>query len=168
MPVPPGYRVKVDSGYFIWQNLTAVYIFAKKWVCLFITWAHYPEQNCRSLWMWPFKSKICMVHLSWLLTQMEAQSSSGLVLSRKRRRESSTRDSEEGERLGKYPKCTVVSQRCCWATCLSSCFWKMLDMCKPTWMFYVLSIIAWVTFLCRTVFMLCDMCVSVFLFFIIG
>nr|XP_040026989.1 choline-phosphate cytidylyltransferase A [Gasterosteus aculeatus aculeatus]XP_040026990.1 choline-phosphate cytidylyltransferase A [Gasterosteus aculeatus aculeatus] len=38
---------------------------------------------------------------------MEAQSSSGLVLSRKRRRESSTRDSEEGERLGKYPKCTV-------------------------------------------------------------
>lgn len=41
------------------------------------------------------------------LTQMEAQSSSGLLLSRKRRRESFNREAEEGERLGKTPRCTV-------------------------------------------------------------
>uniref|UniRef100_A0A8C2XDQ2 choline-phosphate cytidylyltransferase n=1 Tax=Cyclopterus lumpus TaxID=8103 RepID=A0A8C2XDQ2_CYCLU len=38
---------------------------------------------------------------------MEAQSSSGLLLSRKRRRESFNRETEEGEKLGKIPRCTV-------------------------------------------------------------
>lgn len=38
---------------------------------------------------------------------MEAQSSSGLLLSRKRRREGSNGEAEEGERLGKIPRCTV-------------------------------------------------------------
>ncbi|XP_049454155.1 choline-phosphate cytidylyltransferase A isoform X3 [Epinephelus fuscoguttatus] len=38
---------------------------------------------------------------------MEAQSSSELLLSRKRKRESSNREIEEGERLGKIPRCTV-------------------------------------------------------------
>lgn len=41
---------------------------------------------------------------------MEAQSSSGLLLSRKRRREGSNGETDEGERLGKIPRCTVVSQ----------------------------------------------------------
>lgn len=43
---------------------------------------------------------------------MENQSSSGLLLSRKRRREGSNGEAEEGERLGKIPRCTVVSQLC--------------------------------------------------------
>lgn len=38
---------------------------------------------------------------------MEAQSSSGLLLSRKRRRDGSNGEAEEGERLGKIPRCTV-------------------------------------------------------------
>uniref|UniRef100_A0A3Q3W7W5 choline-phosphate cytidylyltransferase n=1 Tax=Mola mola TaxID=94237 RepID=A0A3Q3W7W5_MOLML len=38
---------------------------------------------------------------------MEAQSSSALLLSRKRRREGSNGETEEGERLGKIPRCTV-------------------------------------------------------------
>ncbi|XP_049454153.1 choline-phosphate cytidylyltransferase A isoform X1 [Epinephelus fuscoguttatus] len=42
-----------------------------------------------------------------MLKQMEAQSSSELLLSRKRKRESSNREIEEGERLGKIPRCTV-------------------------------------------------------------
>lgn len=41
---------------------------------------------------------------------MENQSSSGLLLSRKRRREGSNGEAEEGERLGKIPRCTVVSR----------------------------------------------------------
>lgn len=55
-----------------------------------------------------------MLHLplSCSLTQMEAQSSSALLLSRKRRREGSNGETEEGERLGKIPRCTVVSQLC--------------------------------------------------------
>lgn len=48
--------------------------------------------------------------LSLLLTQMEAESSSGPVLSRKRRREGSNGETDEGERLGKIPRCTVVGQ----------------------------------------------------------
>lgn len=40
---------------------------------------------------------------------MEALSSHQLVLSRKRRREGSNGETEEGERLGKIPRCTVVS-----------------------------------------------------------
>lgn len=43
---------------------------------------------------------------------MEAQSSSELLLSRKRRREGSNGETEEGERLVKIPRCTVVSQLC--------------------------------------------------------
>ncbi|XP_030608481.1 choline-phosphate cytidylyltransferase A [Archocentrus centrarchus] len=38
---------------------------------------------------------------------MEAQSSSTLLLSRKRRRDGSNGEAEEGERLGKIPRCTV-------------------------------------------------------------
>ncbi|XP_026230841.1 phosphate cytidylyltransferase 1, choline, alpha a isoform X2 [Anabas testudineus] len=38
---------------------------------------------------------------------MEAQSSSGPLLSRKRRREGSNGEPEDGERLGKIPRCTV-------------------------------------------------------------
>lgn len=41
---------------------------------------------------------------------METQSSSGLLLSRKRRREGSNGETEEGEKLGKILRCTVVSQ----------------------------------------------------------
>lgn len=48
--------------------------------------------------------------LSWPLTQMQAQCSSELLLSRKRKRDGSTRETEEGERTGKIPRCTVVSQ----------------------------------------------------------
>lgn len=43
------------------------------------------------------------------LSQMEAEGSSGLLLSRKRRRDGSNGETEEGERLGKIPRCTVVS-----------------------------------------------------------
>lgn len=49
------------------------------------------------------------LHLSSPLIQMEAQSSSTLLLSRKRRRDGSNGEAEEGERLGKIPRCTVVS-----------------------------------------------------------
>ncbi|XP_076018492.1 choline-phosphate cytidylyltransferase A isoform X2 [Genypterus blacodes] len=38
---------------------------------------------------------------------MEAESSSGLLLPRKRRRDGSNGEAEEGERLGKIPRCTV-------------------------------------------------------------
>ncbi|KAF3699203.1 Choline-phosphate cytidylyltransferase A [Channa argus] len=38
---------------------------------------------------------------------METEGSSGLLLSRKRRREGSNGDTDEGERLGKIPRCTV-------------------------------------------------------------
>lgn len=41
---------------------------------------------------------------------MQAQSSSELLLSRKRKRDGSNGDREEGERTGKIPRCTVVSQ----------------------------------------------------------
>lgn len=44
------------------------------------------------------------------LTQMQAQSSSELLLSRKRKRDGSNGEAEEGERTGKIPRCTVVSQ----------------------------------------------------------
>lgn len=44
------------------------------------------------------------------LTQMQAQSSSELLLSRKRKRDGSNGEMEEGERSGKIPRCTVVSQ----------------------------------------------------------
>lgn len=47
-------------------------------------------------------------HLSWSLNQMEAQSSSGLLLTRKRRREGSNGETDESERLVKIPRCTVV------------------------------------------------------------
>lgn len=43
---------------------------------------------------------------------MENQSSSGLLLPRKRRRDGSNGETEEGEKLGKIPRCTVVSQLC--------------------------------------------------------
>lgn len=54
-------------------------------------------------------------NLSWPLIQMQAQqaqSSSGLLLARKRKREGSNGETEEGERIGKIPRCTVVSQLC--------------------------------------------------------
>ena len=54
-------------------------------------------------------SLFCIVFL-WLLTQMEAESSSEMLLTRKRRRESSNGDKDEGERHVKFPRCTVVSQ----------------------------------------------------------
>lgn len=41
---------------------------------------------------------------------MEAESSCELLLSRKRRREGSNGETEEGERLVKIPRSTVVSQ----------------------------------------------------------
>lgn len=41
---------------------------------------------------------------------MQAQSSSELLLSRKRKRDGSNGEMEEGERSGKIPRCTVVSQ----------------------------------------------------------
>lgn len=41
---------------------------------------------------------------------MQAQSSNELLLSRKRKRDGSNGEMEEGERTGKIPRCTVVSQ----------------------------------------------------------
>lgn len=41
---------------------------------------------------------------------MQAECSSELLLSRKRKRDGSNGEMEEGERTGKIPRCTVVSQ----------------------------------------------------------